>query len=371
MSSYYLRIGDSLAQTDAKSSARDALNVYEYSVEALLLLASEEASAEKALAYYEQAAFISEKNFKHEWKTPSGVKGFDNLMVRPYLRALRGLILCFHALGKHDQVKKFCERYFELDALDHFGMHYVLIASFLSQGLVHDALNTLDKYGYDSSIYYTYTNSLLSFMKEGNSPLSNHKLAFSIQCFPYAINNLIDEDTGPIMLNSYLLFFNDSPKRSQNYSQNYYMHWRRHISSLDWASECLRNFVSHGIDQPLKDKFNPKTMQKYPHSQPLKSRNISKYIEMLLPDKIDLIETMTDLQWVFENEENIKTFIQLGGLNALLRFLSLMLQNPENRKIPNLLRLLSTLTTFGQEFDLSEMLPLMYLRNFCNCFTKI
>lgn len=34
-----------------------------------------------------------------------------------------------------------------------------------------------------------------------------------------AINNLIDEDTGPFMLNSYLLFFNDSPKRSQNYSQ--------------------------------------------------------------------------------------------------------------------------------------------------------
>lgn len=36
-------------------------------------------------------------------------------------------------------------------------------------------------------------------------------------------------------------------------------------------------------------------MQKYPHSQPLKSRNISKYIEMLLPDKIDLIETMTGI----------------------------------------------------------------------------
>lgn len=32
-------------------------------------------------------------------------------MVRPYLRALRGLILCLYKLGKYDQVKKFCERY--------------------------------------------------------------------------------------------------------------------------------------------------------------------------------------------------------------------------------------------------------------------
>jgi hypothetical protein len=57
-------MGDSVAQTDAKICARDALELFEYSVEALLLLASEETTVERALQYYEQAAFISEKNFK-------------------------------------------------------------------------------------------------------------------------------------------------------------------------------------------------------------------------------------------------------------------------------------------------------------------
>lgn len=53
-----------MAQMDPVSTARDALNAYEYSVEALLLLASEESTIDRALPYYEQAAFISEKNFK-------------------------------------------------------------------------------------------------------------------------------------------------------------------------------------------------------------------------------------------------------------------------------------------------------------------
>jgi hypothetical protein len=69
-------------------------------------------------------------------------------------------------------------------------------------------------------------------------------------------------------------------------------------------------------------RFNKKSLQKYPHGQPAKSRDLSNYIGMILPDHIDLTETLADLQWVIENEANLAAFLKLGGANALADCLS-------------------------------------------------
>lgn len=69
-------------------------------------------------------------------------------------------------------------------------------------------------------------------------------------------------------------------------------------------------------------RFNKKTLQKYPHGLPVKSRDISKYIGLILPDHIDLTESLSDLQWVIENESNLSAFLTLGGANALADCLS-------------------------------------------------
>jgi hypothetical protein len=45
---------------DPKAIASDALKIYENSIEALLMLAAEEAAPETALNYYQQAVIVAE-----------------------------------------------------------------------------------------------------------------------------------------------------------------------------------------------------------------------------------------------------------------------------------------------------------------------
>jgi hypothetical protein len=62
----------------------------------------------------------------------------------------------------------------------------------------------LEKYGFDGSIYYLYTNALFAFIREGASSVATAALAQAIQLFPSTLFNYL---FSIILSMSFLIYF--------------------------------------------------------------------------------------------------------------------------------------------------------------------
>lgn len=72
----------------------------------------------------------------------------------------------------------------------------------------------------------------------------------------------------------------------------------------------------------LTCRYPKNALRKYPRGQPVKTRDLARYIGMLRPDHIDLVDALNDLQWVIENDANLTAFVKMGGINAVADCLS-------------------------------------------------
>jgi tetratricopeptide (TPR) repeat protein len=215
--------------------AREALAVHEGCVDALSLLASEEARTdEEARDLWERAvkgaeaalgkrAFIEDVG--HFW----GI-----LETRPYMRARHGLAQCLWHLGERGTAIGHFQELLRLNPNDNQGVRYQLAACLLEAGQ-DDALDVLlARYADDASAVWTWSAALLEFRQSADSAESRAALLEALDQNPYVAGYLLGEKKLPGHLPDYI-GFGDEPEAIA-YAAEHGDAWRATRGALDWLA---------------------------------------------------------------------------------------------------------------------------------------
>jgi tetratricopeptide (TPR) repeat protein len=160
--------------------ARQALAISPLCADAYVILASETADPEAALALYRRGVEVGTQALG-EATFETNVGDFWGLLeTRPYMRAREGLARSLWESGERDQAISHYQDMLRLNPNDNQGIRYSLIDALLELGRDREAGKLLRQYKDDASAAWAWSGALLSFRRNGDAAVSRGALARAI-----------------------------------------------------------------------------------------------------------------------------------------------------------------------------------------------
>lgn len=166
--------------------ARRALRVSEDCADAWTLLAEESATTlQQALEYYQKGVVAGERALGNQVFEEDKGHFWGLLETRPYMRARLGLARCLWEKGDRDAAIAHYHEMLELNPNDNQGVRHILLGCLLDERRHEEAGRLIQAYEGEPSAVWCYSQALLAFRREGDSPVSreHRKTAVKINKF--------------------------------------------------------------------------------------------------------------------------------------------------------------------------------------------
>lgn len=218
--------------------AEEALAISRDCADAYNLLAEEEAETlEEVSEYYRKGMeagrrALGEETFQeyygHLW-------GF--MPARPYMRARSGYMQCLWAAGAYEEAISQAREMLELNTNDNQGVRYKLSA-YLAGLKRYDELDEFlnsSSYKEDCAAEWLYTRALVSFVKNGDSEVSNNNLRDALKSNKFVPEYLSGLKNIPAFLPDYITMQGED--EGFCYAKMYFHAWEKVPGAVDWLKK--------------------------------------------------------------------------------------------------------------------------------------
>lgn len=176
--------------------AKQALDLSPDCADAYVLLAEQARTAKEALKLFEQAVSAGERALGPETFQKHVGHFWGLLETRPYMRAREGLAHVLWSLGRREEAADHVREMLRLNPNDNQGHRYTL-ASWLLNLDQDDELAKLLKQYEEGSASWTYTETLLAFRQQGDTPAARKQLKKAQKANPHVPSYLLSEQPLP------------------------------------------------------------------------------------------------------------------------------------------------------------------------------
>jgi tetratricopeptide (TPR) repeat protein len=227
--------------------ARKALAITPLCADAYVLLAQHSApGSEQSLEFYRLGLQAGERALGEAAFEEDIALFWGLIETRPYMRARFGFARELWTRGAHDEAVAHYRELLRLNPDDNQGVRYVLAACYLELGLDAELAALLTEYEEDESAAWLYTQTRVTFRREGDTALSRRQLLEAVESNSHVPAFLL----GKCRLPNARPFFMTMGGKDEAifYMAEYGSGWARTPGALEW----LGNHVPHTAT-PQKD----------------------------------------------------------------------------------------------------------------------
>jgi hypothetical protein len=215
--------------------AHQALATSPNCADAYVLLAEEEAdTVGRALDYYQQGVEAGRRALGEDYFAEEAGHFWGLLETRPYMRALHGQASLLWQLRRHEEAAAIYREMLRLNPNDNQGVRYSLLQLLLELDRTDEARALIAQYENEYSSAWLYTQALLAFRQEGDSPASTRALKEALQQNPYVPAYLSGRKRIPNRLPDTI-----SPgaeTEAIDYAVGHLNDWRRTPGAVEWIT---------------------------------------------------------------------------------------------------------------------------------------
>jgi tetratricopeptide (TPR) repeat protein len=177
--------------------ARKALELSADCADAYVVLAEESHAPEAAGALYEHGVAAGERALGLDVFAQEAGHFWGIVSTRPYMRARLGLAHNLEELGRPDEAIGHYRELIRLDAGDHQGVRYSLLAALLRAGRDAETAALLEQFGDEPTALWRYGRALAVFRREGDSRAARECLRTALRTNRHVPQYLTDEVDWP------------------------------------------------------------------------------------------------------------------------------------------------------------------------------
>jgi tetratricopeptide (TPR) repeat protein len=157
---------------------------------------------------------------------------WDLLETRPYMRALHGKANMLWELRRCEEAIAIYREMLHLNPGDNQGVRYSLLQLLLELDRVDEARALIAQYEDEYSSTWLYTQALLAFRQEGDSPTSTRALKEALKQNPYVPAYLSGQKRIPNRLPDYISPGDET--EAIDYAVGHLNDWRRTPDAVEW-----------------------------------------------------------------------------------------------------------------------------------------
>ncbi|OQY30910.1 MAG: hypothetical protein B6243_09375 [Anaerolineaceae bacterium 4572_5.2] len=220
------------------SLAYEALSISPNNADAWVLLAEEEADTKaRALNYYKNGVDAGKRALGPQYFAEYVGNFWGILETRPYMRARAGLANTLWSLGQTGEAAFHYRDMLRLNPGDNQGIRFSLLNLLLEIKNYDEAeaLLAQEEYSDSAMAEWLYTQALIEFYKNGDSPKANELLANAMQQNKHVLKYLTGGKRIPNYLPDTLIIGGEN--EAVLYASSYLNHWRKIFGALAWLKK--------------------------------------------------------------------------------------------------------------------------------------
>ncbi len=215
--------------------AHQALATSPNCADAYVLLAEEAAdTVGRALEYYQQGVEAGRRALGKEYFSEEAGHFWGLLETRPYMRALQGQANMLWQLRRHEEAAAIYREMLHLNPGDNQGVRYSLLQLLLELDRYDEARALIAQYADEYSAAWLYTQALLAFQQEGDSPASTRALQKALKQNPHVPAYLSGRKRIPNRLPDYISPGDET--EAIDYATGHLNDWRRTPGAVEWIA---------------------------------------------------------------------------------------------------------------------------------------
>lgn len=175
--------------------------------------------------------------------------------TRPFMRAKQALAERYFEAGNLTNAAFEMEEMLRLNPLDNQGMRWMLMEVYCRMNRLDDAERLRQKYPDEGVPFLPFTDLLIRFQKEGDSPNLRTSLREQSNCNPHIVSRLLDPSL--ISYEPIALFSPGSPEEANLYCQQFLSAWKATPGAITWLRLAARDLPGSEVrsDEDLKKKI--------------------------------------------------------------------------------------------------------------------
>ena len=215
--------------------AHQALATSPNCADAYVLLAEEEAdTVGRALEHYQQGVAAGRRALGEDYFSEEAGHFWGLLETRPYMRALHGQANMLWELRRHEEAAAIYREMLRLNPNDNQGVRYSLLQLLLELDRVEEARALIAQYEDEYSATWLYTQALLAFQQEGDSPASVRALKEALKQNPHVPVYLSGQKRIPNRLPDTISPGDET--EAIDYAVGHLNDWRRTPGAVEWIA---------------------------------------------------------------------------------------------------------------------------------------
>ncbi len=215
--------------------ARKALATSPNCADAYVLLAEEAAdTVGRALEYYQQGIDAGQRALGEDYFSDAAGDFWSLPETRPYMRALSGKANLLWELRRYEEAIAIYREMLRLNPNDNQGVRYSLLQLLLELNQTAEARALIAQYEDEYSSAWLYTQALLAFQQEGDSPASIHALQNALEQNPHVPAYLSGKKRLPTRLPDYVSPGDET--EAIDYAIGHLNNWRRTPGAVEWIA---------------------------------------------------------------------------------------------------------------------------------------
>jgi tetratricopeptide (TPR) repeat protein len=226
---------DAPTRKESINLARQALKVSPDCADAYVILAEEYAtSLGEALYYYRAGVAAGERAIGPKLFKSLAGEFWGDLRTRPYLRARAGLAECLWELGKQEESVRHYQEMLRLNPRDNQGIRYILASCLLKMDHWQELKQLLSRYHEDSAVWL-YTQALVLYIEQGDSPEARRALQRAVKYNRYIIPYLTGQKKLPRQLPVFIGF--GDRNEAIYYAAEFGASWMEVKGAINWLQQ--------------------------------------------------------------------------------------------------------------------------------------
>ena len=210
---------------------RKALKIWPDCADAYSLLAEEAKGPRETLHYYLEAVAAGKRDIGPKLFQELTGNFWLALETRPFMRAMNGLANSLWILGRREEAVEHYKAMLQLNPNDNQGIRYILASCLLEMGRDAEVAALLNQFD-EASACWVYSNALLAFRKDGDSPHAQQLLRVAQVMNPHIPDLLIGRVVIPQRMPAYIE--RGDMSEAVDYAAANLRAWRASHGALEW-----------------------------------------------------------------------------------------------------------------------------------------
>jgi tetratricopeptide (TPR) repeat protein len=216
--------------------------------DAYVLLAEHAPRRKQALELYQQGVQAGERAIGPKDFSEAVGHFWGILETRPYMRARLGLAHTLWTSGRRDEAIQHLQDMLRLNPNDNQGIRYTLAGFLLSEDRDVDLVHLLEQYPDEASAAWAYTQALLAFRQQGDTPKAKKLLKAAVKTNKHVPAYLTGEKFPPQEQPNY--YSPGAESEALEYVGSFLAGWKTTLGAIDWLQANLATKAKRKTKSP-------------------------------------------------------------------------------------------------------------------------